>query len=58
MKGGKGGQGRKRSTSKVVEKLKPQAVIKRGAPKRDWGPIAKDDDLPPARPEARVPRKP
>ncbi len=47
MKGGKGGQGRKRSTQKVAAKPKPQAGTKRGAPKKDWGPITRDDDLEP-----------
>lgn len=59
MKGGKGGQGRKRSTQKVSDKPKPQAGMKRGAPKRDWGPIARDDEAPDAssKPDSRAPRK-
>ncbi len=43
MKGGKGGQGRKRSSTRIVEKVKPRGGVKKGAPKRDWGPLAKDD---------------
>lgn len=44
MKGGKGGQGRKRSTSRVSEKPTPKSVVKKGAAKKDWGAIPKDDD--------------
>ena len=44
MKGGKGGQGRKRSTQRVSEKATPKSVVKKGAAKKDWGAIPKDDD--------------
>jgi hypothetical protein len=46
MKGGKGGQGRKRSTQKVSEKPRPKGTVKKGAAKKDWGAIPKDDDEP------------
>ena len=44
VKGGKGGQGRKRSTTKTSEKVKPKPTVKRGAAKKDWGAIPKDSD--------------
>jgi hypothetical protein len=44
MKGGKGGQGRKRSTTKIVEKPKQHSGAKRGAPKKDWGAMVNDDE--------------
>jgi hypothetical protein len=44
MKGGKGGQGRKRSTQRVSEKPKPKGTMKKGTAKKDWGAIPKDDD--------------
>ena len=52
MKGGKGGQGRKRAPAAkptAVEKAweKSRQGPKRGAPKRDWGAV-----------EREVPRKP
>ncbi len=44
MKGGKGGQGRKRSTTRVVKKSAPHEGPKRGAAKRDWGAVVRNDD--------------
>ena len=47
MKGGKGGQGRKRTPAKPVAKDAPRGgAPKRGAPKRDWGAEDRDDPLP------------
>ena len=43
MKGGKGGTGRKRSSTRVTEKPKPHTGPKRGAPKKDWGAGSRDD---------------
>jgi len=43
MKGGKGGTGRKRSSTRVTEKAKPPTGPKRGAPKKDWGAGSRDD---------------
>ncbi len=53
MKGGKGGQGRQRSTQRVVEKNRPVGTTKKGAPKKDWGAIEKDPDAPPSPPPAK-----
>ncbi len=48
MKGGKGGQGRKRLPAKpVVTKVKLHEGPKRGASKRDWGAVDREDPLPP-----------
>lgn len=48
MKGGKGGQGRKRSTERVSDKATakgvPKGGVKKGAAKKDWGAIPKDED--------------
>ena len=55
MKGGKGGQGRQRSTQRVVEKNRPVGTTKKGSPKKDWGAIEKDPDVPPAPPAKREP---
>lgn len=49
MKGGKGGIGRQRSTNRVNDRGKPHPVIKKGAPKKDWGAIDKDIDVTPVR---------
>jgi hypothetical protein len=50
MKGGKGGQGRKRSSQRVSEKAVPRSTVKKGAAKKDWGAIPKDEHDPaPAR---------
>lgn len=49
MKGGKGGVGRQRSTNRVNDRGTPHPVIKKGAPKKDWGAIDKDIDVAPAR---------
>jgi hypothetical protein len=44
MKGGKGGTGRKRPTPKPdTKRANPHDGPKRGAPKKDWGAIPKDD---------------
>ena len=43
MKGGKGGQGRKRSSVRAVDKASPRTSIKKGEPKRDWGAVPRDD---------------
>jgi len=51
MKGGKGGQGRKRLPAKPVTKEKPREGPKRGAPKRDWGAVDREEPLPPAPPK-------
>ncbi|MBP6773349.1 MAG: hypothetical protein KA154_10150 [Gemmatimonadaceae bacterium] len=48
MKGGKGGQGRKRSTPRVADKGKPATLVKKGSPKRDWGAIPNESDGPSA----------
>ncbi len=61
MKGGKGGQGRKRSTTRVVQKSAQQDGPKRGAAKRDWGAVARDDDglgasVPPGSPVRETPK--
>jgi hypothetical protein len=53
MKGGKGGQGRKRSTQRVSEKPKPKGTVKKGAAKKDWGAIPKDDEPAPNGPTSR-----
>lgn len=50
MKGGKGGQGRTRSKTRVVEKTQPRGGTKKGAAKRDWGAISRDDDVPTTEP--------
>ncbi len=57
MKGGKGGQGRKRSTTKIVEKPKQHGGVKRGAPKKDWGAIVNDDEDRPVAPPPKLPPK-
>ena len=57
MKGGKGGQGRKRTPAKPVAKDAPRGgaphggatsrgAPPRGAPKRDWGAEDRDEPLP------------
>lgn len=46
MKGGKGGQGRKKVPGKVSESAKPGRSAARGASKRDWGAIPTDADEP------------
>ena len=51
MKGGKGGQGRKRLPAKPVTKEKPREGPKRGAPKRDWGAVDREEPLPPTTPK-------
>ena len=51
MKGGKGGQGRKRTPAKPVTREKPREGPKRGAPKRDWGAVDRGDPLPPTVPK-------
>ena len=62
MKGGKGGQGRKRTPAKPVAKDAPRGgaskggAPKRGAPKRDWGAEDRDDPLPASLPDA-LPRR-
>ena len=55
MKGGKGGQGRQRSTQRVVEQNRPVGTTKKGSPKKDWGAIEKDADAPPPPPVKREP---
>lgn len=50
MKGGKGGTGRKRSSTRVTEKPKPHSGPKRGAPKKDWGAGSRDDFEAPPKP--------
>ena len=52
MKGGKGGQGRNRLPAKPVTKPKPHDGPKRGAPKRDWGAVDRDDPMPDTPPPA------
>lgn len=52
MKGGKGGEGRKRPPAKPVGKEKTYEGPKRGEAKRDWGAVDREDPLPP------VPDKP
>jgi hypothetical protein len=42
MKGGKGGRGRSNAPDRPVKKL-PHPVVKKGAPKRDWGAVPVDD---------------
>ena len=54
MKGGKGGQGRKRLPVKPVKsttKNDPREGPKRGAPKRDWGAVDREEPLPPTTPK-------
>ncbi|MEY4956508.1 MAG: hypothetical protein RL409_765 [Gemmatimonadota bacterium] len=51
MKGGKGGKGRKRLPAKPVTKEAPREGPKRGAPKRDWGAVDRDEPLPPTTPK-------
>ena len=49
MKGGKGGQGRKRSTTKSAhpkEAPPTRGGVKKGSAKRDWGAIPNDAELP------------
>ncbi len=58
MKGGKGGEGRKRSSVRVVAKDKPRAgPVKKGAPKRDWGAMPKDEVATPGKLPAKLPAK-
>jgi hypothetical protein len=45
MRGGKGGQGRKGAASKGA--AKPVQSAARGAPKRDWGAMSNESDMPP-----------
>ena len=57
MKGGKGGQGRKRSTTRTTtSKEKPREGARKGAAKKDWGAIPKDDAPLPAKPSS-APRR-
>ncbi len=50
MKGGKGGTGRKNSSSRPSETSKnPRVGPKRGAPKKDWGAIEKVPFAPPTK---------
>jgi len=58
MKGGKGGTGRSRSKTRVVEKTKPRGGAKKGATKRDWGAISRNDDDAPVSAPVETPRKP
>jgi hypothetical protein len=49
MKGGKGGQGRKRSTTKAAHPKEAPVVrggVKKGSAKRDWGAIPNDAEVP------------
>lgn len=50
MKGGKGGQGRKRSSTRITEKPLERGGAKKGLPKRDWGAVPNDDTTPRATP--------
>jgi hypothetical protein len=50
MRGGKGGQGRKSAASKGAagkSAHKPGSSGARGAPKRDWGAMSNESDMPP-----------
>ncbi len=54
MKGGKAGKGRKNPTGKTSAPSAPDRSAARGAPKRDWGAIPTDHDIP--RPAVKTPR--
>lgn len=56
MKGGKGGRGRSNAPSRGPEKPGPRGGAKKGAPKRDWGAVPKDD-RPESAPPAGVPSR-
>ncbi len=56
MKGGKGGQGRKRVQGKSAPK--PDASAGRGSPKRDWGAMPNESDMPPSPGTVKPPPSP
>ena len=49
MKGGKGGTGRKRTPVRPVEKPKGKQrdIVKKGAARKDWGAIPRDENTTP-----------
>ena len=49
MKGGKAGQGRKKPSARPGTPTPERSGPKRGESKRDWGPIERDEPVPPAR---------